>query len=206
MPFWIFKKRDDTTQDLKQIETSLKHSFSHIKQDMSEISVWINNIEKQHKHHKESLSETHSLIDDLHERINILEEAFESMRNNTQAVQTPVQNKQTRTDVRSKQVFTPVQTPVQTDELTRSLTPMERAIVSVLLNTELRLTYDDLSIAIGRDKSTIRGQVNNIKQKNESLIKEVVESNGKKRFYISEEIKNKVFKQRNKLKIRVSKE
>lgn len=201
MPFWIFKKRDEPTQDIQQIQHSLKSSFSHIKKDISDISSWVENIEQQHKHHKESLKYTHSRMDEIHERINELENAFEDIANQWEAVQTAVQNKQTPTAVRSKQVFQPVQTAVQTDEITKHLTPMERAIISILLNTDMKLTYDDLSIAIGRDKSTIRGQMNNIKQKNEELIKEVIESNGKKRFYIEEEIKNKVFKQRNRVKI-----
>jgi hypothetical protein len=53
---------------------------------------------------------------------------------------------------------------------------------------------------LGKEKSTIRGQINAIKQKSE-VIKESVEKNGKKRLFIPEEIKEKMLK---KAKVRVS--
>ena len=58
---------------------------------------------------------------------------------------------------------------------------------------------------IGRDKSTIRGQINNIKQKNESLLTEFIERNGKKRFFVEERVKNEILKERNALSKRAFK-
>jgi predicted transcriptional regulator len=71
---------------------------------------------------------------------------------------------------------------------------MERAIVWALLNSEMKLSYEDLAALLGKDKSTIRGQINTIKQKNNDLIKEYRETTGKKRIYIPEEIKNNLLK------------
>ena len=76
----------------------------------------------------------------------------------------------------------------------------ERAILWVLLNSELKLSYDDLAAVLGKERSTLRGQINSIKQKGE-IIQEVVEENGKKRVFIPEEIKEKLLK---KAKVRVS--
>jgi predicted transcriptional regulator len=98
-------------------------------------------------------------------------------------------NKQTR----AASVQTPVQTAVQT-EILSNLTVMERAIVWALLNSEMKLSYEDLAALLGKDKSTIRGQINVIKQKSEGLIEEYREITGKKRLYIPEEIRNRILK------------
>jgi hypothetical protein len=65
----------------------------------------------------------------------------------------------------------------------------------------MKLSYDDLAAMLGKERSTIRGQINTIKSKSESLIEEVVEKNGKKRVFIPEEIKEKMLK---KTKVRVN--
>ena len=96
-------------------------------------------------------------------------------------------------------VQTGVQTGVQTPNLDQ-FSVTERAILWILLNAEMKLGYDDLSAILGKEKSTIRGQINTIKSKSEGLIEESIERNGKKRVYIPEEIKEKMLK---KPKVRV---
>jgi len=64
----------------------------------------------------------------------------------------------------------------------------------LLLNTDMKLSYDDISAMLNKEKSTIRGQINAIKSKSESLIEEIVEKNGKKRIYIPENMKEKLLK------------
>ena len=90
-------------------------------------------------------------------------------------------------------VQTLVQTGVQTDIL-GNLTVMERAIVWALLNADMRLSYEDLAALLGKDKSTIRGQINTVKHKNANIIMEVREANGKKRLYIPDEVRNIIIK------------
>jgi hypothetical protein len=58
----------------------------------------------------------------------------------------------------------------------------------------MKLSYEDIALLLGKDKSTIRGQINAIKQKSEGLIEEMSEKNGKKRVFIPEEIKQKLQK------------
>jgi predicted transcriptional regulator len=96
-----------------------------------------------------------------------------------------------------------VQTSVQTDVQTPNLSNFsitERAILFILLNTDMKLSYDDLSSMLNKEKSTIRGQINTIKSKSESLIEEIIEKNGKKRIFIPEKIKEKLLK---KQKVRI---
>ncbi|MCS7134249.1 MAG: hypothetical protein NZ889_00090 [Candidatus Pacearchaeota archaeon] len=89
-------------------------------------------------------------------------------------------------------VQTPVQTRVQTPALEgilRHLSMSERTIVFLLLNSDIKMSCEDLAVLLGKQKSTIRGQINSIKQKSEGLIKETIEKNGKKRYYLEEKIK-----------------
>jgi predicted transcriptional regulator len=92
-----------------------------------------------------------------------------------------------------------VQTGVQTPNLDQ-FSVTERAILWILLNADVKLSYDDLAAMLGRERSTIRGQMNRIKQRSGDLIEEIVEANGKKRVYIPEERREKLLK---KVKVRV---
>lgn len=203
MPFWIFKKRDELSNHMDGIQTSLKISFKHIKSDIKILTEWIDHFNNKHDHHEEEIKKVNLNVLSLNKRMVDIEEVISSLPKQQTAVQTAVCFKQPQTNNRFKQLFEPVQTKQVGDTFTQNMTPMERAIISVLLNTDLKLSYDDLMVAIGRDKSTIRGQVNNIKQKNSRLLKEVAESTGKKRFYIDEPTKNSILKERNSLIINV---
>lgn len=69
------------------------------------------------------------------------------------------------------------------------------------MNSELKLSCDDIAALLGKDRATVRGQLNSIKRKNESLILEHVEKNGKKRYYVDPRIKEGLLKQlKNKVK------
>jgi biotin operon repressor len=96
-------------------------------------------------------------------------------------------------------VQTGVQTGVQTPNLSK-FSVTERAILWVLLNTDMKLSYDDIAAMLGKERSTIRGQINTIRQKSGGLIEEEIEKNGKKRVFIPEEMKEKILK---KTKVRV---
>jgi len=52
----------------------------------------------------------------------------------------------------------------------------------------------------GKERATIRGQLNSIKQKSQGLIAEQVEGNNKKRFFVPEKIKGVMLR---KVKVRL---
>ncbi len=192
MVFWLFgKKKDD--KKWQDLHSKLDVSFKNIKKDFKNLSDWVNHFDVAKKDHGDKIKELDDRLRTIEILLNGRQEFVDLER---VSKQTPVRSK--RTSVR---VQTPVQTAktgVQTGELSvilKSLTMMERALVWTLLNTDLKLNYNDLSLVMGKDKSTIRGQVNNIKRKSEDLIKESVEKDGSKRFYISEGIKNVLLKQ-----------
>ena len=199
---WLFGK--------KKVIDNLKHdvstSFSAVKQDIDKIGEWIKHLHAQDNTKHEHLSMIKGEIEMMKKEITDLKE---EMRN-TNSMNDPMILKQlfkTPTRPNPKQtavegVQTGVQTAVQTADLA-NFSVMERAIVYILLNSDLRLSYDDLSAMMGKTRATVRGQVNAIKQKSEGLILEHVEKNGKKRLYIHEEIKERLLKN---VKVRVKEE
>ena len=178
---------------VEKFRIEVQDSFDHVKKDFNKVGEWIKHLDDKHGSHEDEISNIKDQLMTIHEDLIELKDFVSffgpqiskglSKQTQTGAVKQPLPNA----------VQTPVQTGVQTDVL-EALTVMERAIVWALLNSEMKLSYEDLAALLGKDKSTIRGQINAIKQKNEALIKESREVNGKKRLYISDEIRSMVVK------------
>jgi len=195
--FWFFGRK----KEIAELKEDVQHSFDFVKQDFKKVGKWIEHLDGKHKGHDEEISAIKmclSAIQNDLEEIKSLNSFFNPglSKHLFKQTQTPV-HKQTSVEV----VQTPAQTAVQTGILS-NLTLMERAIVWALLNSheDMRLSYGDLAALLGKTKSTIRGQINTLKQKNEGLIEEQREANGKKRLYIPENMKNFILKS---VKVRV---
>ena len=193
MVWWLFRKKE--TEQLKE---DTKKGFESVKKDINAVSGWIKHLDseknmqqKEIEEIKEVLSSVHADLDGLKNILSIMNELKPK-----QLFKTPKQLFDKQTGVYAVQ--TGVQTAVQTPNLD-IFSVTERAILWILLNTDMKLSYDDLAAMLGKERSTIRGQLNRIKNKSE-IIEESVEKNGKKRVYILEEIKEKLLK---KVKVRV---
>jgi len=189
--FGFFKRK----KEIKQLKEDVQKSFDSVKQDFKKVGIWIEHLDGKKKNHDNEISDLKSVISQLQIDLDEIKE-FVSFFNPWlfKQAQTAVV-KQTPVGV----VQTPVQTAVQTSILS-NLTVMERAIVWALINSDMKLSYEDLSALLGKDKSTIRGQINHIKQKSEGLIKESREPNGKKRLKKKKKIKDIIVKS---VKVRV---
>jgi DNA-binding CsgD family transcriptional regulator len=198
MVFRFFKKRRDTEERFSKLHSSLDESFSKIKDDMHGVGEWI-------KHLNEKKSEHHSKLDNMNTRLIVVEEFMNNFLEQSPIEEVSKQlSKQEQTAVRlnqtgrlSKQLSKHVSKQpeaVQTDieQALFSLTAMERAVVWSLLNTDILLSYEDLARVLGKDRSTVRGQINNIKRKIPELVLEKSESNGMKRFYVKEDKKRDI--------------
>ena len=197
--FWLFtgKKR------VEQVREETKKGFESVKKDILSVTGWIKHLDSEKDLQKKDVEDIKVLLSSMNEEIEGLKNAVSilgDLNMNTSFKQPfktakPVFNKQT--------TVYPDQTSVQTDVQTQKLSDFsltERAILFILLNTDMKLSYDDLASMLNKEKSTIRGQINTIKSKSESLIEEVIEKNGKKRIYIPEKVKEKLLK---KPKVRV---
>jgi len=197
---WLFGKKE------KKREEETKKSFSAVKKDMDEIAKWIKYLDSRDK---QLFDELNVLKQDL----STVMEDLAGLREGIEIVNDGEENKQVfeKTAVRGKQtadldVENDVQTAVQTGnfyEILKGLSGNERLLVMTLANSDMKLSYEDLALLLGKERSTIRGQINSIKQKSEGLIEEITEKNGKKRVFVPSEIKEKLAKY---AKVRVKRE
>lgn len=194
---WLFRKKE-----IEKLKDETKKGFDSVKKDINSIGGWINYLDSEKNVQKRD-------VGDLKEELSSIKKEIEGIKNiisfmgemkMKQGVQTANSLSKKQTGVEAVQ--TGVQTGVQTPFFAQFSTT-EKAIIWVLLNSELKLSYDDIAAMLGKERSTIRGQISSIKQKSEGLLKEIFENNGKKRVYIPEEIKEKLLK---KAKVRVDKD
>jgi biotin operon repressor len=186
-------------KEIEDIKAETKNGFDSVKKDITSVSGWIKHLDSEknlQKKEMEGIKETLSTMrDELDGLKNVLSMMNELKTNRVFKTPKQVFNKQTAVYA----VQTGVQTGVQTPNLSQ-FSVTERAILWVLLNTDMKLSYDDLAAMLGKERSTIRGQINAIRQKSGGLIEEEIEKNGKKRVSIPEEMKEKMLK---KTKVRV---
>jgi predicted transcriptional regulator len=185
------------SKKVNKLESETRKSFSEVRKDFEGVSKWIKHLNNSDKQLLDSLNELKRELSSIQDDLNGLKEAV-AISN------LAVENKQVfkKTAVLDKQeavydVVEPVQTPVQTGnfhDILNGLSSNERLIVFTLMNTELKLSYEDIARLLGKERATIRGQINAIKQKSEGLIQELTEPNGKKRLFVSEEVRNKLEK------------
>ncbi len=181
----------------KKLEEETRKSFSEVKKDFDNVGKWIKHLDGRDKQLFEILNELKREIASIQEDIDGVKEAV-SLTNLAE------ENKQLfeKTAVLDKQgavyaVEEPVQTAVQTGNLhdiLANLSSNERLLILTLMNSEMKLSYEDLARLLGKERSTVRGQINAIKQKSEGLIQELTEPSGKKRVFVSEEVRNKLQK------------
>jgi len=185
---WLFGKKG-----VERLKEDTKKGFESVKKDINSIGVWIKHLDSEKNSQKRE-------IEEIKEVLSSVQTDLEGIKNIVSIMSElrPGGKKQTTKQVFDKQtavyaVQTGVQTPVQTPNFDQ-FSVTERAILWVLLNSDMKLGYDDLAAMLGKERSTIRGHLNRIKQKSWGMIEEVIEKNGKKRVFVPEEIKEKLMK------------
>jgi len=193
-----FLKKKVEKEEFKEFKEGVQTGFNGVKQDIDKLSVWIKHLDSNDSGIKNDILE-------LDGELSTIKDELENLKNMISILgsegvfkyKQTVFNKQTV----FKGVLNSVQTGVQTVFLDK-LSTTERAIIFILLNSDMKLSYEDLAAMLGKSKTTIRGQINSIKQKSESLIEEKVCENNRKRLFIPEKIKEILLK---KSKVRVKK-
>ena len=177
MLWWFSKKSGE------ELAEKTEKGFSAVKKDIDSVGKWIKHLDSRDKQLfdiistlKEDLSSLKDEIESLQEGLEI---AIEQPKNKQVFKKLPVLDKQTTVEAVQKAVQTGVH---------------ERLLVFTLMNNDMKLSYEDLAMLLGKDKSTVRGQINAIKQKREELIEEVIEKNGKKRVFVPDHLKEKLAK------------
>lgn len=182
---------------VKKLEEETRKGFSEVKNDFDGVGKWIKHLHGRHETVSDVLNEIKRDLSLIRREIEDLKETASVQKLHEEHKQvfekTSVLNKQPDVYVVEKGVQTPVQTGNFYDIL-NNLSSNERMIVFTLMNTDMKLSYEDIARLLGKERSTIRGQINAIKRKSEGLVKELVEQNGKKRLYVDDEIKEKLSK------------
>ncbi|MCX8193766.1 MAG: hypothetical protein N3G19_00135 [Candidatus Pacearchaeota archaeon] len=184
---WFGRKKKE------QDDEKIKASFDSVKQDISKISAWIKHLNAKDKENEDKIQGIYNEIMEIKQDIDGIKQFVSFF--DTRVASRVFRKSSTGVDKHTavEGVQTPVYTAVQTAFL-RGLTQQEKVILWILLNSEQKLSCEDIAVLLAKDKSTVRSQINNIKQKNESWISEFVEKNGKKRYYIDERLKGLLLK------------
>jgi prophage DNA circulation protein len=195
---WFTKKAKK--EELEQLKGAVQTGFNTVKEDISNISKWISHLNEQGERQDDEISDIYDELSSIRSEVENVKNMIDILGNKKLFKQKQtVFNKQTAVQA----VQTPVQTAVQStflDNFLDNLSITERAMIWVLLNSDLKLSYDDLAAMLGKERATIRGQLNSIKQKSDGLIAEQIEGNNKKRFYIPDKVKGMMLK---KVKVRL---
>jgi len=189
---WFFGKKR-----VERLEEEIKNSFKTVKKDFDGVGKWVRHLHERHEDVADALSEIKRELSTIKYELEDLKESssfldFAQEHKQLSKKQTAV-DKQTAVGGVQKSVQTAVQT-ANFHEILQGLSSNERLLAFTLMNSDLKLSYEDLARLLGKERSTIRGQINSIRQKSEGLIQEIREQNGKKRVYIGEEIKEKLAK------------
>jgi septal ring factor EnvC (AmiA/AmiB activator) len=187
--FWPFKKRDDSVYD--DLKGEVKQAFGSVKGDITKASEWISHLHTKSKHHETKFD----LVD---QRLSTIENDLEEIKNFISFFSARINgrvfkqlSKQEQTPVYKQTAVGAVQTGVQTavqSGFLGNLSANERLIVWTLLNSDMKLSCEDIATILNKDRSTVRGQINAIKQKSDFL-SETIENSGKKRFFVESSVK-----------------
>lgn len=188
---WLFKKvqKDEFEQHKSGVQTAL----NTVKQDMTSLSKWIKHLDEQDSGIKEEVKSINTELNYIRQDL----EEMKKMLSETSVPKFEIPFKQQQTPQHKQTAVFDIQTAVQTDvqaAFFNKLSLSEKALVMILVNSDMKLSYEDLGAMMAKDTATIRGQINSIKQKCNGLIEEQVEKNNKKRIYIPEKIKSILLK------------
>ena len=186
---WLFGRK----KEIESVEEETRRGFENVKQDLNKAGDWIKHLNRADESLKQAVDDLNSGLSSMKEDIEGIKNAliFSNIAGSRRKIKQGNQLFIKQAGVQGVQ--SGVQTAVQTADL-RQLSVTERAIVWILLNGDMKLSYDDLAAMTGKSRATVRGQVNSIKKKTEGLIEESMESGGKKRLYIEENMKEKLLK------------
>lgn len=190
---WFFGKRQ------KEIEDKTKLGFESVRKDFDRVGQWIKHLDAHDKRLFDALDALRIDLSSVREEVDVLKESVSLVDFEAKHKQLFKKTASLHKQTAVQGVQEPVQTAVQTGNLydiLKYLSTNERVLLFTLMNAQdgMKLSYEDLARLLGKERATIRGQINAIKQKSEGLILELTEPNGKKRLYVSEEVRNKLLK------------
>lgn len=185
---WLTRKVKK--EEFDKHKTAVQTALNNAKNDVINLTKWV-------KHLNSNDSEIKNDVENVYEELSTVKGELEELKNMVSLAVNPGLFKQRQTTVGKQTAVEAVQSGVQTTvqaAFLERLSLSEKAVLMILLNSDMKLSYEDLATMMGKDSATIRGQVNSIKQKCEGLIEEQIEKNNKKRLFIPEGVKEILLK------------
>jgi hypothetical protein len=189
----IFFSKKAEKKEVEELKQAVQTGFNSVKQDMGKYNTWIKHLDSTDTNQEDEILA-------LQEELSTVKDELENVKNMISIVGNGQNFKQSQTVFNKQTTFKGVSNSVQTGVQTvylDNLSTTERAIIFVLLNSDMKLSYEDLAAMLGKTKATVRGQINSIKQKSEGLIEEIIGENNKKRVFVPEQTKNLLLKSGN---------
>ena len=189
---WLFGNK----KEVERVKEETKKSFDSVKNDISDISRWIKHLDSEKNYQKREVEDIKDVLSSVKKDVGELKNVVMLMGGLKMDGKLRLSKQLTKRRAADQADQTADQTP-NFDQFSTT----EKAILWVLVNTDMKLSYDDIGAMMNKERSTVRNQINNIRQKNPSMINEIIEKNGKKRVFIPENIKEILLK---KSKVRVN--
>ncbi len=190
---WFRKKEDDFEEKWDNLHSGLKNSFSNIKKDLEHV---MKNIE--HLHSKKD--EHHSRLENVEKKLVLMEEILEELRKNHEK---GVKNE--RSMIEHVQSFNR-STSFMNVQIIKNLTPAQKQVVILLLNSKNPMSYKMIADQIGISIVTIRRHINDIKRAGVKIREKVSVKNRIKVFYLDDKLREDLSKKSDKVIVRGEKE
>ncbi len=175
MAFWFFGKEKEDR--VKKIEDNLKTSFSYIKNDISFVTKFLNNLTNKHQEHDEKFEKMDRQLKELREMVlsmGVVDDGRSIVHERSIAIN------------HSNQSFMNVQS------LKNTITPAQKKVIHLLGLADVPLEYEDLAKELKLSVVTVRRHINDIKRMGFDVKEKMNVENGRKVFFIEKVVKREI--------------
>ena len=174
MGFWVFGKKEDK---IKRIENNIRHSFSHIKNDISLVNKFLNHLTHKNEKHENRFEKIEQELVNLRQIISEIPRREDGRS---------IVHERSIAFNRSNQSFMNVQS------LKNSITPAQKRVIHVLSLTDVPLEYESLAKELKLNIVTVRRHLNDIKKMGFDIKEKINIENGRKVFFMEKLIKRAI--------------
>ncbi len=191
MVWWFFGKRGGNNADseeLQRLKTSLKDSFSNVKQDIGAIGDWIRVFKEKDKEYERRFKE-------MDRQLRVLQGMMEYQmgKKREDLDERSIVHERVQSFNRSNQSFMNVQRGVQSmKSIGKRLTPMQKKVVALLSIAKKPLSYETIAGELKINLITVRRHINDIKRAGLNVKEKISVDNKRKVFFIEDQIKQKI--------------
>lgn len=175
-------------EEIQRLKSSLKDSFSNVKQDISSIGDWIKVFKEKDKTHEEKFKEIDGQIQVLQRLVE-----HQMAKNEDNLNERSIVHERVQSFNRSDQSFMNVQKAVgSTKSISKRLTPMQKKVVALLSIAKKPINYETIARELRINLVTVRRHINDIKRAGLDIKEKVSVDNKRKVFFIEEQTKQKI--------------